>query len=93
LNVSETVLDVRVIPRAKRSEVAGLRADAWLIRLQAPPVEGAANEELIAILAKVLEVPKRDLTILAGARSRQKRVRVANLDPSTVRERLNRAMV
>jgi len=88
-----TLLSIRVIPRAKRSEVAGKRGDAWLIRLQAPPVEGAANEELLAILAKVLEVPKRDVTILAGERSRQKRVRVANLDPSTVRERLNRAMV
>ena len=91
--MSETVLDLRVIPRAKRSEVAGLRGDAWIIRLQAPPVEGAANEELLAILAKVLEVRRRDLTILAGERSRQKRVRVANLNPSTVRERLNRAMV
>jgi uncharacterized protein (TIGR00251 family) len=88
----DALLSIRVIPRAKRSEVAGKRGDAWLIRLQAPPVEGAANEELIAILAKVLDVPKRDLTILAGERSRQKRVRVANLDSSTVRERLSRTM-
>ena len=90
--MSETVLRVRVIPRAKRSEVAGMRGDVWLIRLQAPPVEGAANEALIAMLAKLLGVPKRDVTIVAGERSREKRVRVANLDPAVAQRRLNQAV-
>jgi len=45
-------LDVRVIPRARRSEIAGIRSNALLIRLAAPPVEGAANEALIACLAQ-----------------------------------------
>lgn len=76
----ETVLNVRVIPRAKRSGVGGMRGDAWLIRLQAPPVDGAANEELISVLAKLLDVPKRAVTIVAGERSREKRVRVAGID-------------
>src|SRR5215510_5801002 len=73
---SEAVLAVRVIPRARRSSVAGMRGDAWLIRLQAPPVDGAANEELVALLSRVLGVPKRDVTIVSGERSREKRVRV-----------------
>ena len=85
------MLKVRVIPRAKRSAVAGMRGDAWLIRLQAPPVEGAANEELVAVLANVLGVPKRDLTIVAGERSREKRVRIAGLDPTTAQDRLSAA--
>lgn len=73
-------LDVRVIPRAGRSEVAGLRDGAVLVRLAAAPVDGAANEELIALLSKALKVPKRDISIVSGDRSRSKRVRVAGLD-------------
>jgi uncharacterized protein len=87
--VPETILKVRVIPRARKSEVAGRRGDAWLIRLQAPPVEGLANDELIAVLAKVLEVPRRDVTIVSGDRSRDKRVRIASLDSATAQGRLS----
>jgi uncharacterized protein len=86
--VPEAILNVRVIPRARKSEVAGMRGDAWLVRLQAPPVEGAANDELIAMLAKLLDVPRRDVTLVSGARSRDKRVRIASLDSATAQERL-----
>jgi len=89
--VSEAVLKVRVIPRAKRSGVGGMRGDAWLIRLQAPPVDGAANEELISVLAKLLDVPKRAVTIVAGERSREKRVRVAGIDAAAAQARLSTA--
>lgn len=84
----EAVLNIRVIPRARKSEVAGMRGDAWLVRLQAPPVEGAANDELIALLAKLLDVPRRDVTLVSGERSRNKRIRVASLDAATAQERL-----
>ena len=89
--MSEAVLKVRVIPRAKRSGVGGMRGDAWLIRLQAPPVDGAANEELISVLAKLLDVPKRAVTIVAGERSREKRVRVAGIDAAAAQARLSTA--
>ena len=69
-------VNVRVIPRAGKSGLAGTRGDSLLVRLQSPPVNGAANEELIAVLAEALGVSKRQVTIIAGARSRQKRVRV-----------------
>ena len=65
-----------------------MRGDAWLVRLQAPPVEGAANDELIALLAKLLDVPRRDVTLVSGERSRNKRIRVASLDAATAQERL-----
>jgi uncharacterized protein (TIGR00251 family) len=86
--MSETILNIRVIPRAKRSGVAGMRGDAWLVRLQSPPVDGAANEELITVLANALEVQKRAVTIVAGERSREKRIRVIGMDSAAAQERL-----
>lgn len=73
-------LDIRVIPRAGRSGFGGLRDGALLVRLAAAPVDGAANDELIALLAKTLRIPKRDITIVSGERSRTKRVRIAGID-------------
>jgi uncharacterized protein (TIGR00251 family) len=73
-------LEIRVIPRAGRSGFGGLRDGALLVRLAAAPVEGAANDELIALLAKTLRVAKRDITIVSGERSRTKRVRIAGVD-------------
>ena len=69
-------LDVRVIPRASRPGLAGTRDGALLVRLSAAPVEGAANAELIQVLAKALDVPKRQVSIVAGERGRLKRVKV-----------------
>ena len=73
-------LEIRVIPRAGRSGFAGLREGALLVRLAASPVDGAANAELIALLAKTLKIPKRDITIVSGERSRSKRVRIDGVD-------------
>ena len=69
-------VDVRVIPRAARSAVAGTRDGALLVRLAAPPVDGAANTALIELLAGALGVPRRSVTIVRGERGRLKRVRV-----------------
>lgn len=81
-------INVRVIPRANRSGLAGTRGDAVLVRLQSPPVEGAANDELVEVLARALQVPKRAVSIVAGDRSRQKRVRVVGIDAATAALRL-----
>jgi uncharacterized protein (TIGR00251 family) len=70
------VIDVRVIPRASKAGLAGSRDGALLVRLNAPPVEGAANDELIELIAKALGVPRRSVTIVAGERARLKRVQV-----------------
>lgn len=56
--------------------MAGVRDGALLVRLAAAPVDGAANAELIGLLARALGIPKRDVTIVGGDRSRSKRVRV-----------------
>jgi uncharacterized protein len=81
-------LDIRVIPRAGRSGIAGLREGALLVKLAAAPVDGAANQELIALLAKALRIPKRDITIVLGERARTKRVRIAGLDRDEALARL-----
>ena len=73
------VIDVRVVPRSGRSGIAGIRDGALLVRLNAPPVEGAANAELLAVIAGAFGVAKRAVTILSGKRSKQKRVRVAGV--------------
>lgn len=70
---------VRALPRAARSEILGELDGALKVRLAAPPVEGAANEELVRLLAKRLGVPRRQVTITAGATSRHKLVRVDGL--------------
>lgn len=73
-------LTVRVIPRASRSGIAGTRDGALLVRLQSPPVEGAANAELVEVLATAFDLPKRDVSIESGQRSKLKRVSIAMKD-------------
>lgn len=76
---------VRVVPRAGRTAVAGERGDALLVRLAAPPVDGAANEALVAFLSRLFDVPHRQVTIAAGERSRDKVVRIAGVDAARIR--------
>jgi uncharacterized protein (TIGR00251 family) len=83
-----TLLDIRVIPRAPRSAVAGVRDGALLVRLAAAPVDGEANDALLVLLAEVLDVPRRDLSIVSGERGRRKRLKVAGLTPAAVQTRL-----
>lgn len=85
------VIDVRVIPNAHKSALAGERQGSWLVRLAAPPVDGKANEALTTFLAQVLDVPKRAVTIVRGATARQKQVRVEGLRGDDVAARLKGA--
>jgi uncharacterized protein (TIGR00251 family) len=82
-----TIVDIRVIPRSRKSEVAGTRDNAILVRLNVPPVDGAANTELIRLLAELLGVARRNVQIVSGARSRGKRVRISGRTATEV-ERL-----
>jgi uncharacterized protein (TIGR00251 family) len=70
---------VHVQPRARRTEVAGRYGDALKVRLAAPPVDGAANDELVRFVAETLGVPRRAVTIAAGLTSRRKMVGVAGM--------------
>lgn len=70
---------VRVVPRVGRTGVAGIREGALVVRLAAPPVEGAANQALVAYLADLVGRPKRDVAIVSGQKSRDKRVRISGV--------------
>jgi len=82
--------DVRVIPRAKKTELAGVRDDAVVVRLAAPPVDGAANDALIEFLASELGLRRSAVQILSGEKSRRKRVAIAGVTVATVRAILRR---
>ena len=71
------LLQLSVMPNARRTEVDGLHDGALRVRLAAPPIDGRANEALVAWLAKSLGVPKRDVEVLRGESSRRKQVAIA----------------
>jgi uncharacterized protein len=76
---------VRVQPRAPRSMVAGVHDGALRVRLAAPPVDGAANDELVRLLAGWLGVARRDVSIVGGMASRSKLVEVRGVSVEVVR--------
>ena len=86
----DVVLDIKLIPRAGATGLAGMRDGAILIRLAAAPVEGAANLALVAFLADLLGVPKRNVAIVSGDRSRRKRVKISGVTAAAVQQALER---
>lgn len=84
-----SLLTVHVQPGAKRTEVVGEHGDALKIRLAAPPVDGKANEALVAYLAEALGLPRREVGLQAGQTSRRKLLAVA-LPPEQVAQRLSK---
>jgi len=71
------LLQLSVMPNAKRTQVDGLHDGSLRVRLAAPPIDGRANEALVAWLAKSLGVRKRDVEVLRGESSRRKQVAIA----------------
>ncbi|HEX3101182.1 MAG TPA: DUF167 domain-containing protein [Pyrinomonadaceae bacterium] len=90
MNISEkdgaVSFDVRVVPRSSRSEIVGRHDDALKIRLTSPPVDGAANAELIKLLARSFGVAKCDVEIINGETSKNKRIKIKNLSKSKIEE-------
>ena len=83
------VFDVRVIPRSARSEIVGELDGAVKVKLSSPPVDGAANAELIKLFAKKLGVSKSAIEIVSGETSRTKRLRVTGVTAEEVRSLLH----
>ena len=81
-------LKLRIVPNAKRDEVTGEHGDAVKIKIAAPALDGKANEAVLEFLAEKLGIHRRDITLIAGAKSRDKLVEIAGLDATEARGRL-----
>ena len=75
---------VRLQPRASKNEIAGLQGVALKLRVTAPPVDGLANEAMVELLSKALEVSRRNVCIVSGHSSRTKVVEVSGADMAAV---------
>jgi uncharacterized protein len=88
----DAVLRVHVHPGAGRTSVDGRHGDALKIRVGAPPEGGRANEAVVALVAEILGVPAANVTIVSGATSRSKRIRVSGLAVDDLDRRLELAL-
>ena len=86
------VLRVRVQPGAGRSSVTGRYGDALGLKVAAPPIGGRANSECVEFVADLLGVRKSQVEIIAGDKSRLKRVRVTDIDPGRARDAIDREL-
>lgn len=84
----ETVIQVKVIPRASRTEIAGKENDLYRVRITDPPVEGRGNNALIALLSEKLGIPKRDIEIVSGKTGRLKTIRIRSLTAGEIAQAL-----
>jgi uncharacterized protein (TIGR00251 family) len=83
-----TILQVRVIPRAARTEIQGEHGDELKIRLNAPPVDGKANQSLIKFLSKTLHISKGSIRLISGDSSRSKRLEISGLTAAEIMDKL-----
>ncbi len=83
-----SAVDFYVQPRASKTEVVGRHGDAIKIRVKAPPVDGAANVELIRFLAKRFKVPRKAVELVSGSSSRYKQIAIEGVTPTEIVESL-----
>jgi uncharacterized protein (TIGR00251 family) len=86
---SSVRLDLRVSPRASKNAIDGVRDGRLVVKVTAPPVDAAANDAVIALLADVFDVSKRQIAIVIGATGRSKTVELSGISADAVRARLS----
>ena len=82
-------LETRVTPRASRNAIDGIRDGRLLVRVTASPVDEAANLAVVETVGKALNVPRRNIAIVAGDHSRMKSLALSGLTAEEVRDRLS----
>ena len=87
-----TLLKVKATPGARKSEIAGEAGGRLRVRLQAPPVEGKANRELIKFMARSLGLKKNRVSLVGGEKSREKTLLLEGLAVAEARKRLTSAL-
>ena len=83
------LLPVRAVPRASKNEIQGVHGDALKVRLQAPPVEGKANQALIRFLSEALDISRSQISIAAGETGRNKAVLITGISKIELLKRLS----
>lgn len=83
---SECTLTIHVVPRSSKISVTYQGEKNLKVKLTAPPVEGAANKQLIEVLSKLLTLPRKNLEIISGLQSKTKMVRIYGITEERVRE-------
>lgn len=78
-------ISVKVLPRSSRTEIVGILDGVLKVKLSSPPVDGAANAELIKLFSKTFNLSKSEIEIIGGATSRTKLIRLINVDAERVR--------
>jgi len=81
-------LQIRVMPRASKATVAGVREDRLIVRVTAAPVDNAANDAVVDLLSSVLDLPRRAVTIVSGHSAREKTIVAAGITEADARRRL-----
>ena len=89
-NGDSVVFMVCVVPRASKSEIIGEHDGALKVRIASPPVDGAANAQLIKLLSQVFDVSKNSVEILSGQTSKLKRVEISGAKASILTEIFSR---
>jgi uncharacterized protein (TIGR00251 family) len=78
------IIQVKVVPRSSKTMIDGIYDGALKIRLTSPPVDNAANRDLIAFLSRKLKVPKSAVQIIGGEKSREKRLALTGVEESDI---------
>jgi uncharacterized protein (TIGR00251 family) len=86
-----TRVRLRVSPGARRTELVGRHGEAWKVRVAATPEQGRANEAVLDLLSRELELPRRSLSIVSGHAARDKVVLLEGIDPAESERRLEGA--
>jgi len=82
-------INLKITPKASKSEITGIKENRLCVRIAAPPEDGKANESLCIFLSKMLNCPKRDIVLIKGEKSRLKTVAV----PMEYKEKLGAIVV
>lgn len=80
----KVLLSIRVQPRSRQNAIVGIRDKSLLLKVNAPPVDGAANDAVIALLAKYFGLPKSTFSVQQGTKSREKSVKVEHMNADDV---------
>jgi uncharacterized protein (TIGR00251 family) len=75
------IIQLRVIPRSSKISIEALAPDFYKVKLTSAPVEGAANEQLVKVIAERLSIPVNRIRIISGKQSRNKRVEILGVTP------------